>query len=334
VVPTVIHDGIPIRGTPEFIAATAHAMDLAGGTSDYRLVKALRGIRQGPDRSSIGIAWCRPLSRWATVTREGWGQDPVYYASLLGHEGCHAYNGDWLPTYAAERRAHDAQNRMLEALGHRRRVTLDCGWYARQYPLTFWPPRSDVAADAAGRRHGRMKEKGSMQLVRIALMMAIMWGLGSLILDNLDASPLGAIGAGTGARTGCAASPARYNSGAVYDRTIKISGSPQFVTAIVTSLTMLPESGYRYAKQLRGIVERRRGPGRALAWIYPGSGIAYVTTAASQLSCAHLASVLAHEGSHEAGHGEPGAYAIQAEVLREMGERWLSVGYRVGGKFH
>lgn len=110
-----------------------------------------------------------------------------------------------------------------------------------------------------------------------------------------------------------------YGPTVTYDDTIRIIGSPQFVSRVVVALHRLHETpSYRYAKALRIIEEANLPRDR---WAQVSGRHTLVSPRAAARSCTFLAGTIAHEGAHVihgAGHGP--VYAAQAKALEEMGE--------------
>lgn len=130
---------------------------------------------------------------------------------------------------------------------------------------------------------------------------------------------------------GCPSEPntSGYSRSIIYDRTIRIEGSPEFIGRTVTALNRIRNTiWYRYAKALHRIVGRSdNAPQEAIAWLSRETVTAYVLPEIARETCAYFASVIIHEGSHALGQMEHGAYTNQAAALRDIGES--SMAYRV-----
>jgi hypothetical protein len=167
------------------------------------------------------------------------------------------------------------------------------------------------------------------QKIRYVLIALLTIALADLVVNGSDAKVMAALGpiAGEAVGRGCPVERdlGAYGSAAIYDHTIRIEGSPEFVGRTMNALDRLyGTSGYRYAKALRRIVERHDGPRNANAWIHRGGTVANVSAKAARRSCTAYASTIAHEGAHALGHGEYGAYKVKAQVLQEFGESWAA----------
>lgn len=102
---------------------------------------------------------------------------------------------------------------------------------------------------------------------------------------------------------------------------IRITGSPQFVSATVDALQKLwyTPSYRRYVKALHTIAETDRGPRNALAWTVPGSGVMWAYGSTARRSCHGYARTITHEGAHNVGIGHgPEMTAVEQTVLREL----------------
>jgi hypothetical protein len=100
---------------------------------------------------------------------------------------------------------------------------------------------------------------------------------------------------------------------------IRIEGSPEFITRIVSAINRARDiPSYRYIQNIRSITERDI-PGR-YAQIHLHNQAAEVNPTAVQRGCVFLAGVLVHEGAHVTyGANHFPVYAAQAQAYREMG---------------
>lgn len=141
-------------------------------------------------------------------------------------------------------------------------------------------------------------------------------------LAQVLATAIGLQGADhTQSRAPCPADPhsGNYGPSVIYDDTIRIIGSQQFISRVVVALHRLHETpSYRYAKALRIIEEAALPRDR---WAQVSGRHTLISPHASTRSCTFLAGTIVHEGAHVihgSGHGP--VYAAQAQALREMGE--------------
>ena len=79
--------GIEIRGSPAFIFSTRQALEAAGRTSSFSLVKPFIAAIKEARRSGMQAHGSKPTY---CVGKATWQSSPVWYASTIVHDGYHA----------------------------------------------------------------------------------------------------------------------------------------------------------------------------------------------------------------------------------------------------